>query len=211
MSGIIVGIDPQQKLFGVHIRKGDETLGWFKIYMKKKCRYETAQAWQEYVWSECVTLLDRVARHIPIHAMHVQYTFPHLSCGTRPTKPDLVVIEQQKGRVHSIIEQSLLVACLQRNWNAKIMHPMSWKRKIKMDFGEGNKKNKEKALHAVLPILEQWIALNPDSRISIGTALTPADESRMHDLCDAFLISKAGQISNEENEENARQSRLQNV
>lgn len=178
---VVVGIDPQTKLFAVHIRQGQETVAWFRVFLKKKSRFDNAQAWQQYIWQESINLLDMVQQRL-VH--YLQSKDP----------PALVVIEQQKGRLQSIIEQCLLVACMVRKWPAKIMHSMTWKKRTGIKCKKSNRLNKEESEKMVLPILIDWSKKQPDRSITFGLPETRTDEGRLHDLCEAFLLSKAGLV-----------------
>lgn len=187
-SSIVVGIDPQIKLFAVNIRQGNQIIAWFQVFLQKHCRFENAQYWQEYVWKESVYLLDRIQ-------IHLKQIFQK-----NDIKPNLVVIEQQKGRCQSIIEQCLFVACLQRKWPVKIMHPMTWKTKNGFKCQYKHRANKKKAQEMVTPFLKQWMETKnlerePISIIPEGVEVEEKDLQRTHDLCDAYLISNAGSLS----------------
>ncbi len=167
---VIVGIDPQPRLLAVHVRVKDgnlDTFNWFKHYLQKKSRFDNAQAWQEYIYQESYSVLKQVKMDVTAKLK-------------RPMS--LVVVEQQKGRVNSIVEQSLLVACKVLELPCLILHPTTWKKRSNIPCMGDNKKNKLAVEKVVLPYLFRY----RNSEIK---------EDRDHDLCDAFKISEAGENS----------------
>ncbi len=171
-SRVIVGIDPQPRLLAVHVRCKDcngnlDTFDWFKLYLQKKCRFENAQAWQEYIYQESHKMLSEVKMNVM----------------AKLKKPlTLVVVEQQKGRVNSIVEQSLLVACKVLALPCLILHPTTWKKRTNVPCMQDHRKNKLAVEQLVLPTLFEYRKSN-------------VKEDRDHDLCDAFKLSEAGEKS----------------
>ncbi len=187
---VIVGIDPQPRLLAVHVRcknfNGElNTFDWFKHYLQKKSRFDNAQAWQEYIYHECYTILKQVKLNVSIKLK---------------SPPTLVVIEQQKGRVNSIVEQSLLVSCKVLDLPCLILHPTTWKKRANVPCMHDHKRNKQVVEEMVMPYLYRYRNSN-------------VKEDRDHDMCDAFKISEAGENSflslskpTTTTEENARKS-----
>lgn len=171
-SRVIVGIDPQPRLLAVHVRCKDQnghlnTFDWFKHYLQKKSRFDNAQAWQEYIYQESYKVLNEVKMNVSAKLKKV---------------PTLVVVEQQKGRVNSIVEQSLLVACKVLLLPCLILHPTTWKKRSNVPCMHDHRKNKLAVEELVLPYLFEYRKSN-------------VKEDRDHDLCDAFKISEAGEKS----------------
>jgi len=171
----IVGIDPQPTLFAVQCKTLDGIiLAWFNIHLKKKARFDSAQLWQEYIYQESHALITKT---IPTHCYAMLGGYQ---------KPDLVTIEQQKGRVCSIIETSLLNVCLQENIPAWIANAMCWKRKTNTPCTKYHYQNKKVVEKIVEPILNEYFT--PEELEEIKKS------KRKHDLCDANQITDAGII-----------------
>jgi uncharacterized iron-regulated protein len=160
---MILGIDPQRTLIATHLRGVDgKTADWRTFYLKKKSAFKGAQSWQTYIHEKCFEILEDYA------------TYHHIR---------LVVIEQQRGRINSIIEQSLLVCCMALELEASIMHPLKWKSLSGVSCKGSNKKNKDHVEQMVSSALEEYFSQK-------GEKLP----KRIHDLCDAYLLSEAGRI-----------------
>jgi hypothetical protein len=158
---MILGIDPQPTVLGFHLRdaKGD-TKDWKALFLKKKSSFKGAQAWQEYVYAICQDTIEN-------------YSVDH--------KISLVVIEQQRGRVNSIIEQSLLISCIAVGLPARTLHPVKWKKLVGLSLKGSNAKNKKESCDKIADQLKSHF-------MRTGEMLP----NRIHDLCDAFYISLAG-------------------
>ena len=169
---MIVGIDPQPRLLAFHVRNSlNITLAWFKHYLQKKSRFNNAQEWQEYLYDQCIMVLKEKIPQV---------------CHTQQL-PSLVVCEQQKGRVNSIIEQSILAACRSLGIKLLILHPTSWKKATGVPCLKDYRKNKQVVEQMVGPKLQQWFKDN-----NINKDKEDEDKNRLHDLCDAEKISEAG-------------------
>lgn len=172
-----IGIDPQPSLIAVHIYDilRDRTIKWFVLMLQKKTRKNTAQEWQEYICKQSDVLLNYCIDTI------ISYN------GGNCLKHILVVVEQQRGRVNSIIEQSILASCVKNDVARQILHPLTWKKKVGINCMGSNKENKKLVENLVSPILKKYCK---------ETGMNICSTCRIHDMCDAYLISKA--FSNEQ-------------
>lgn len=159
-----IGIDPQPFMFAVHIlSKDDSTKDWFQILLEKKSRMPDAQAWQSYIWQQSVKLIEKCL----------------VICNS--AKNMCICIEQQRGRVNSIIEQSLLAACILYNIRVKITHPQTWKKDfVEFKQCKNHRSNKQVAEDMVKSRLLNYCEIY---KYQLPTS------NRIHDLCDAYLIS----------------------
>lgn len=169
---VYVGIDPQPTLLSVNCCLEDNTtiVAWFNHYLKKKATFVNAQGWQVHIYEECHKLLHQV---IPNACSE--------KCFPRACKIELVTIEQQKGRVNTILEQTLLCVCKALNLNVHIIHPLTWKKEVGISCTGTNKKNKDTVVEATKTDFELHFGVNTNNT-----------QLRIHDLCDAFQIRKAG-------------------
>jgi hypothetical protein len=177
--GYIVGIDPQPTLFGVQCRnlKTGERIAWFNVYLKKKQRFENSQQWEEYVYEETKKLIS--------------VTIPKI-CKVQPnfeeTLPRFVTVEQQKGRVCSIMECTVLCVCKELQIDLWVANPMCWKRKTGVQCTKSHHKNKKVVEEMVTPELEKFVA----EKYTKEEKDSFKKEKRKHDLCDADKITEAG-------------------
>lgn len=150
---IVFGIDPQPTLLSVNGTMNEKIIYWKNHYLKKKNTFRNAHEWQEYIWTECYNVISSLSRF----------------------KPDLIVVEQQRGRVNSIIEQSIIGCCLSKNIKVTTVHPLTWKKNSLVKHGKGNAKNKFESLKKLeslnIEIPEEYKHLE-----------------RKHDLADAYFI-----------------------
>jgi hypothetical protein len=179
---IYIGIDPQPTFLSINCTTDQNTLvpdtdpktytvSWFNHYLKKKSAFGCAQAWQEHIFEECYKIL-----HTVIPRQCEEKCYPNLY------DIKLVSVEQQKGRVNTILEQTILCVCKQLALPALILHPLTWKKTVGLECGGGNKKNKELVVEMTHDTL---VAFFGDYQAG-GTKL------RVHDLCDAYQIRRAG-------------------
>lgn len=185
----IVGIDPQPTLLAVHVRDNfDATIAWFKHYFQKKCRFDNAQKWQEHIYDETSNVLQQ---KIPLI---IKAKFSYLSL--QQCVPRYVAVEQQKGRVNSIIEQTVLCLCKHAKIEVLILHPMTWKKHTNIPKTGNNKKNKEAVEKIVKPKLQEYIQTSTDLHDTEQLNIVDWDKTkeRLHDLCDADKISEACRI-----------------
>lgn len=160
-SRLYVGLDPQPALLACHaIDEKENIILWEPIYFAKKSSFKTVQDWQEYMVNTC---------HEFFNKLQVSYSNNY----------EIVVgIEQQRGRVNSMIEQTLLMLCMILKMKRVVLHPRTWKSAILFKSGKGNYANKEAAIRECNDIIEKKYPHFLEA-------------SRLHDLCDARLISRA--------------------
>lgn len=161
MQVLYVGIDPQEKLMGIHAIDGNDNIFiWEAFWFRKKTTYKQVQGWQEYIWTSVYNYLGEIKEKY------------------KNTHQIYVGIEQQRGRVASMIEQSLLCACMCHGLPRILMHPNTWKKTIDFCSEKGNAANKKRSIELCLPLI----------KLSYPHFL---QMERMHDICDARLISRA--------------------
>ena len=168
---LILGIDPQETLLGIHLCKNDgEPLEWFRLWFKKKTTFKHVQEWQEHIWKESYNTLKGLL------TKYDRY----------PINSWLAGIEQQRGRVNSIVENTLLGLCMFLGMNRIILHPKTWKKKVGLiSNSKSNYDHKKASEEMVKPLL---ISFCPNLFTQSNTT---KEEKRIHDLCDARLISIA--------------------
>jgi hypothetical protein len=174
---VYIGIDPQQKFLSVNIATHDgQTIAWFNHILKRKqsSQFATAQAWQEYICRECMLVLERV-----VHDKARLGGFQHITI----TK---VGIEQQKGRVNTILEQALLDVCIFLKLPVHILHPTTWKNKTKIPCMGNNKDNKEVCVKLTRDKMNDFFGEE--------TVKEMEKAERIHDYCDCYRIREATQI-----------------
>lgn len=160
-----VGIDPQPTQLAVKVEvSGDSvaTIDWFNILLKLKSLFKTAEEWELYVADQCNMVIDNIVKTISVYS------------GRSTKKWVYCAIEQQRGRVKSIIEACLVAATLKVGWIVCVPHPVTWKKSCKMKHGKGNTQNKIESEKMYSEELELYCA---EKHI-----LVP---KRIHDLCDA--------------------------
>lgn len=164
-----VGIDPQQSLLAIHVNSDEEEdVFWYQHVFKKKASssFKTAESWELYIGKEIegvVEQLDANIRKLP---------------GFSPASRIYSGVEQQRGRVNSIIE-AMLISCGQsKGWHMCIPHPLTWKKSVGMKCIPGNKSNKNESVNMVGPDLMAYLKKN-----------NLKNPGRIHDLCDAKCIS----------------------
>jgi hypothetical protein len=164
---IVLGFDPQPGLLAYHVAEykynnplSEKTLIWQREILMKKACFDNAQQWQEYIWKICTGLFDKIERELSMKSIN------------------LVAIEQQRGRVNSLIEQSLLGCCMIRNLPRVIFHPATWKNLTGIPSLGSNAENKKYVKQLFEKDLQKF----------------KFTDKRTHDLCDAKLISKAAYI-----------------
>lgn len=173
---VFVGIDPQQKFISVNVSMADGTvLAWFNHILKRKqsSQFATAQSWQEYIFRECHSLLQTVVYN------HIKSPHYHIS---------RVGIEQQKGRVNTIIEQTLLCVCLILKIPATVLHPVTWKKRTGIQCMGSNQANKKECVEKTRHILVSYFG---EAKV---VEMETTDDKRIHDYCDAYRIGEALRI-----------------
>lgn len=175
---VFVGIDPQQKFISVNVTLEDGTiLAWFNHVLKRKqsSQFATAQSWQEYIFRECHNLLQTV-----VYNQIKPYQNVTIS---------RVGIEQQKGRVNTIIEQTLLCVCLILKIPATVLHPVTWKKKTGIQCMGSNHANKKECVEKTRHILVGYFG---EAKV---VEMENTDDKRIHDYCDAYRIGEALRIN----------------
>jgi hypothetical protein len=180
MLHYVVGIDPQRNLFAFYVGKrvpvtlADGTtkctlldIEWYEHYLLRKDSYKVAENWEIYLIKECVECLKKVESFINMDASGKAY---HVKLG----------VEQQRGRVNSILESSLATAAAALGWEITIPHPKKWKAAIHFKAEEpGNNSNKRKAEELEGSDLSEFHTKKKRKLPKV-----------VHHLCDARLIGK---------------------
>lgn len=159
----VLGIDPQDSLLSLCVLDDNvKILYWDNNTLQRQIKFKNAQSYQEYLLKECMAV---------VNDLHKKY------------KLDLVVIEQQRGRVRSILEHSLLSVCMQLCIARVIFHPATWKKRVGFSKEKkGHKFNKEESIRMGLPFLNAYQ----------GGILKKKFPKRLHDLTDSYHLAKAG-------------------
>jgi hypothetical protein len=170
-----VGIDPNLCMLAVHIRLGEKAIpkGWFTQVLKKRDAFKDASSWETYVLSECINTI----RHT--NSLIKNFIREH-NIGPNVTT---CAVEQQRGRVKSIVEAGLGCAALAAGWKVLMPHPLTWKKKIGLAWGGGNASNKQEAVKVQFVALESYCREN-------NTFHLIKSKERIHDLCEAACISE---------------------
>ena len=161
----VLGIDPQDSLLSLCVLEdGEKIVDWDNYPLQRQIKFRNAQSFQEYLLKECMRILkEKRDEH----------------------KFDLVVIEQQRGRVRSILEHSLLSVCMQLGMKRTIFHPSTWKKLVGFSKeGKGPKWNKEESIRMGITHLNSYR----------GGVLKTKYSKRLHDLTDSYLLAKAGSL-----------------
>lgn len=169
LGDVYVGIDPQPdniSVCAIETTNGD-VLYWHKHKLKLKLTFNRAEDWQRYIVEESLIVLDKMFSKFRLSLANNVY----------------ISIEQQRGRVNSIVEQTLFTLCVTKGYQTFTTGPMLWKKMTDTKSVGENKKNKQKSVDMVLHIYENYI----DSKVG--------PKFRAHDLCDAYLIAWALLIS----------------
>jgi hypothetical protein len=169
MSKYFIGIDPQPSNISVCVLDEEaNVLKWLAICLFKRTTFLTATDWQKYIIEQCQNIVYEDLKEYITEATNVS-----------------IGVEQQRGRINSIIEQTLLTIFFEKFKGSTIfsIHPKKWKRIISFN-PVGNNTNRNHKQHSVNMV--HTILLNYCKENDI---VTPT--GRIHDLCDAYLISKA--------------------
>lgn len=182
---IFVGIDPQPDNISFHVWYTKEkpktilshmdltTIDWCKVDLKKRTIFPRVIEWQKYIIQQCGDISNRISDlAVGVNIMEREMN-PKIYCA----------IEQQRGRVASIIEQSLIHAFKLNRYCVDVttFHPVSWKKATGCACMGANKKNKKAALDLITPeLLAYCIKLN-----------VSYPSGRIHDFCDARIINEA--------------------
>lgn len=166
-----IGIDPNLSAFAVCIMYNKKVFRWFTVLLKKKDQMGKATDWSNYISDQCdymyIDILESIIQH-----------------SGNKTNQIFIVIEQQRGRIMSILESILLAKARSHNipnTHVLIAHPRTWKKAI-YEFSTdilGNNANKKESERIELQNLKDYCHLN-----NIEMPI------RTHDLCDAKLIAR---------------------
>lgn len=162
-----VGIDPQPRLISVKVvgygKNEVIILDWFNCELIMKSSFPTAEAWELYAIGKAQLVISYVHDIIIKHGGKSSKTY----CG----------VEQQMGRVKSILEVALLTCATLKKWVVHAPHPKKWKKSCNMTYGKGNTDNKVVSEQQYKPSLIQYCK-SKNIRLP----------NRIHDLCDAAGI-----------------------
>lgn len=157
---LFIGIDPQPTLLGVcGITSTGKIVFWEPVWFQKKSTFKHVQLWQEYIISECLIELKKI-----------QVTYPQYEL--------YISVEQQRGRINSMIEHTIVTLCYLLKLKCKVFHSKTWKSIINFESAKGNRNNKEHSEFLCKDIIDKDF---PHFN----------DYERKHDLCDGYLIAKA--------------------
>lgn len=163
-----IGIDPQPTCLGICVKsnRDDIPVKWFVDYFKRKSLFKKSSEWQKYLYLKCTDVINRLVYELT-------------------SKDFNLVIEQQRGRVNSIIENTLccvgcrIIGCD----NVYIVHPNTWKKVLVYDkdhIANGHYSNKKSSIRLVQK--------NDDLKAIIETR--KLNVLRLADMCDAYWICK---------------------
>jgi hypothetical protein len=172
-NSFFVGVDPQQNNVSVCVLNDvGEPVYWQQVVMQLRKTFPSASDWQEMVIRVVASLLRDVS---------------FLGDDTK------VYVEQQRGRLNSIVEQTVLCTFKRLYDECKTVHPRKW-RKSHGFFKRGvsNADNKKASKANVRDVLKAY-------GNKCGGNVMEANSERIHDLCDAYLIARSLWLkSNEE-------------
>lgn len=173
MNHLIVGIDPQPTCIGYCVRGENFKPNYNCAYMKKKQSFKKSNLWQAYVFSFSSNFIDELIEG------HQRY-------GVIET----VVVEQQRGRINSLIEATIYTLCKMKLPNAKILlvHPTTWHSKVNLGGTKGGSHyaNKKLSVTAFQKVVEKTETTSKETNIY-----------RLADMADAYwLCDWGGQVCN---------------
>lgn len=165
-----LGIDPQISLLAIHCSNDYlDDVFWFQQILKKKVSsgFKNAEDWELYLANEINQFVDNVDNSIKSREDHTEGSIIYGG------------VEQQRGRVNSIIEAMLVAAGVRVGWRMCVPHPTTWKKSIGLKCAPGNKNNKNASVELVYDDLSKFYH-----------ATNQKLPARVHDLCDAKCISE---------------------
>jgi hypothetical protein len=170
-----VGIDPQPSLIAVYAETpNNEVLAWFQLRLQRKDSYKSSEDWGIYIANQCKLILREFRTVI----------FTHHEANPTGKPPVIVLtVEQQRGRVNSLIEGYLVGVAVDLNMSLFVPHPNKWKSKVKLECEPGNKANKDAALTRYGKEYIKYCKLNGRN-----------PEKRIHDVCDARCLVEYGKV-----------------
>jgi hypothetical protein len=169
-----IGIDPQPSLLAICcMDPKQEIMEWFDIRLHRKDTYKSAEDWGIYVAHQAKVVLADLKELI--FTYHKQ-KFVTRNKMLRPTI--LLCIEQQRGRVNSLIEGYLVGVGVDLDMNILVPHPNKWKSKVGLVSEPGNKANKTASLKMYV-----------DQYVKYCDSIGKRPGKRLHDLCDAKCLA----------------------
>ena len=165
-----LGVDPQPTCLGICVKEygKDEPIVWRVEYFKRKSLFKKSEDWQKYLHKKCKIILIQIIEH-----------------ELGGSKDLVLVIEQQRGRVNSLVENTLCcIGCDMVGMDGvRLVHPNTWRKTLPVDHekGEcGHYSNKKSTIR----LTKQNDLLRPivESR-KLSTL-------RLADMCDAYWICK---------------------
>lgn len=168
MNHLIVGIDPQPTCLGFCVRGLNMKPNYNCAYLKKKQSFTKSSLWQEYLYEFCSNFIDEL---VETHRRHGVIT--------------TVVVEQQRGRVNSLIEATLYALFKIKLHGAKVLlvHPATWHSKVDL----GSKPGGSHYANKKLSVLAFEKALG-----TIEVTSKPCNLYRLADMADAYWLSEWG-------------------
>jgi len=154
---MITGIDPQPTVIAFCTIKDQDIFECKEIRLKKKSAFKNAQDWQIYLYKAVKEVFEFIDDKSPIF------------------------IEQQRGRINSILEQTILIESLSRKRATRVLHPLTWKRLTNTKCMKDHTLNKREAERKVLHRLREF-----ERKKGLSESKVP------HNMCDAILIAEAG-------------------
>jgi len=165
MQKVYIGIDPQpDNISYCVISDKNIPVLWTKHLLMLRCTFATANSWQRYIYLQCL----RIGVDIREYCKSYNYTIV------------IVGVEQQRGRVNSLIEQSLLNIFWSMGLEARSVHPRQWKKSCELSNIGDNKAHKVASTKMAMQELEEYWKRTQSPKVT----------GRLHDLADAYHISK---------------------
>ena len=168
---VYIGIDPQPDNISVCVLTFDSeykshVLMWKKKILQRKDSFSKAALWQAYIVDESYSLFWDID------------TLRKSGYGIN------VCVEQQRGRVNSLMEQTLFTIGRMFKFNMSLINASQCKKLVNMGQAGNNYRNKLLVTNEISHILYKH-----DDKYKNKS-------HRIHDLCDAYLIAWSLLISN---------------
>lgn len=184
-----VGVDTNMCLLAVHARHGTKTIpgSWASELLQRKESFKDASTWELYVLAQCLSLTKKLTKCMKGYCDHL---------GIKRYKV-YAAVEQQRGRVKSIVEAGLVTSFLAEGWTVAVPHPLTWKKKVGLSWGGGNTENKKLAVSKEYEKLKLYrqeycpkLPPLPPLEEALKKMTKKNEPDRIHDLCDASLMSE---------------------
>jgi len=157
-----LGIDPQPSaIAGCCVGDRNGRVVYLHMVRLAHKAQMSAQRWQEYVITEFEKFFDNVMAAAA-------------SSGATLAK---VAVEQQRGRVNSMMEVSCVAICMQKRLWRLVVSPKTWKSWTDVPCTGDHNENKKESTRIALPFL---ISYDPG---------VEKRHSPVHHLCDAYHIA----------------------